>query len=153
MPSSHSSSPLWQRDSPSPPHNNDRSRSGSESKWEKWDDGGKGWYTNQWTGNQPGGEWWEEKGGHRQWQTWSEEEEEEESWKETEWQPKKKYERMSGSHKERNRLAAIERVQGKASGYDRQVQRLSAIGEARFKRMQVRKGRRDQALLMLLCVL
>ena len=78
---------------------------------------------------------------------------EEESWKETEWQPKKKYERMSGSQKERNRLAAIERVQGKASGYERQVQKLSAIGEARFKRMQVRKGRRDQALLMLLCVL
>ena len=69
---------------------------------------------------------------------------EEESWKETEWQPKKKYERMSGSQKERNRLAAIERVQGKASGYERQVQKLSAIGEARFKRMQVRKGRRDQ---------
>ena len=69
---------------------------------------------------------------------------EEESWKETEWQPKKKYERMSGSQKERNRLAAIERVQGKASGYERQVQRLSAIGEARFKRMQVRKGRSDQ---------
>ena len=123
MANSPSPSPAWSRSSPSRSKSVHRTGNRKDS-WEEWEWEDGGWERRSWQ-NKP---WWE-KGDSREREDWG--------------AGKPGESTTSGSYRERQRLHHIQAKHGQPRNQEElDLQRLSAMGQSRFKRLADRKERR-----------